>query len=508
MKTPSGSRATASRPPLAASAPSPGPRSSSMTSTPTIAGPARKPDLRQPGLARLPPPLVAGPAALGGRLGGPHDVGLLPRQAVVRRRRAGAGRARRAIALYATKSGTPTDFAEYKETQVALITSPIVLGIALTAHPELYHLPTLQHAADVEAEIRQRLAVQILPKTNLIRVSMSSKSPIESAAIVNAVVDAYLKNATTTNFEETDRRIKRLKEDQATRLEDVKRKRAGVAAAERPHRRGRRRAASRTATRSRPTTTASGASSSPTSSSAGSRPKPSSTGSATRRSSAARGPGPGADRRGRPRRLLRPPARRPDPAARSTSAQAKLERVKRPARNRLDPRGCVHQNEDRIKSLMTRQRDAWWVRLRPRLERELRSRPPGTTTTGRLSEAELAARGPAESQEERLRDKLDQMKIKSQDAGGDQLNLEFARDDTTRAADVLHKVEDNLNQLQFEASSPIARIHKEFSAKPSNRPNSNNRLKIMALAPFVVLFAGDGPLRRPGAPRRPGGRSR
>ena len=126
--------------------------------------------------------------------------------------------------MYA-RSLSPTDFAEYKETQVALITSPIVLGIALTAHPELYHLPTLQHAADVEAEIRQRLAVQILPKTNLIRVSMSSKSPIESAAIVNAVVDAYLKNATTTNFEETDRRIKRLKEDQATRLEDVKRKR-------------------------------------------------------------------------------------------------------------------------------------------------------------------------------------------------------------------------------------------------------------------------------------------
>ena len=114
--------------------------------------------------------------------------------------------------MYA-RSLSPTDFADYKETQVALITSPIVLGIALTVHPELYHLPTLQHAEDVEAEIRQKLAVQILPKTNLIRVSMSSKSPIESATIVNAVVDAYLKNATTTNFAETDRRIKRLKED-------------------------------------------------------------------------------------------------------------------------------------------------------------------------------------------------------------------------------------------------------------------------------------------------------
>ena len=53
---------------------------------------------------------------------------------------------------------------------------------------------------------------------------------------------------------------------------------------------------------------------------------------------------------------------------------------------------------------------------------------------------------------------------------------------------LLNRVEDNLNQLQFEASSPIARIHKEFSARPSNRPSSNNRVKIMALAPFAVGF--------------------
>ena len=65
--------------------------------------------------------------------------------------------------MYA-RSSSSTDFAEYKETQVALITSPIVLGIALTVHPDLYHLPTLQNTEDVEAEIRQKLAVQIVPK--------------------------------------------------------------------------------------------------------------------------------------------------------------------------------------------------------------------------------------------------------------------------------------------------------------------------------------------------------
>src|SRR5262249_9508027 len=54
-----------------------------------------------------------------------------------------------------TRSLNSTDFAEYKETQVALFTSPTVLGIALTVHPELYYLPTLRDAEDVEIEIRR-----------------------------------------------------------------------------------------------------------------------------------------------------------------------------------------------------------------------------------------------------------------------------------------------------------------------------------------------------------------
>ena len=136
-------------------------------------------------------------------------------------------------------------------------------------------------------------------------------------------------------------------------------------------------------------------------------------------------------------------------------------------------------------NLYKRKRDELWVRLRPRLEQELQSGPVDENAERALREAESQLTT-LQSEELALNEKLERMRIENQSTGGDQLNLEFARDDLNRAMTLLNTVEDNLNQLQFEASSPIARIHKEFSAKPSNRPNSNNRVKIMALAPFVV----------------------
>ena len=112
-----------------------------------------------------------------------------------------------------TKGGNAEagDLGEDKEAQVASVTSPIVLGMALAAHPETYNLPRLRRVDDPEAGIRLVLQVAIIPKANLLQVAMSSESPTESAAIVNAVVDAYLKNASASNNEEKEKRIKQLK---------------------------------------------------------------------------------------------------------------------------------------------------------------------------------------------------------------------------------------------------------------------------------------------------------
>jgi capsular exopolysaccharide synthesis family protein len=383
--------------------------------------------------------------------------------------------------MYARSLSSP-DFAEYKETQVALVTSPIVLGIALTVHPELYQLPSLRDAEDIEGEIRHQLAVQIVPRTNLIRVAMSSRSPVDSATIVNAVVDAYLRNATATNFAETDRRIKRLKEDQAARLGDVKWKRDEI------HR-----------LRAKLGTADAG----------GLKDRNAVTLDQYRRYT----------------------EQLTDVEIRRIAAQARLERLRNETiiRGRMQTqahrdeiiRGAfyasrevaeVQQRLERSQALLreaTRrsrlasdpararyqqdvdlykhQRDELWVRLRPRLERELQSDPMDGNAERALREAESQLTM-LQSEELALNEKLERMRIENQSTGGDQLNLEFARDDLNRAMTLLNTVEDNLNQLQFEASSPIARIHKEFSARPSNRPSSNNRVKIMALAPFAVGF--------------------
>jgi capsular exopolysaccharide synthesis family protein len=383
--------------------------------------------------------------------------------------------------MYA-RSLSSTDFAEYKETQLALLTSPIVLGIALTVHPELHHLPTFRNAEDIEAEIRQQLTVQFVPRTNLIRVSMSSRSPVESAAIVNAVVDAYLKNATTTNFEETDRRIKRLKEDQTMRLADVRQKRDEI-------RRLREKLG--------------------TADAGGLRDRNAVTLDQYRRfteqltdieirriAAQAR-----LDRRRNERTLpgwMQAPAhldemvRNAFYASREVAdVQERLERSQellreaiRRSRLSSDPARMRHQEDV---ALYKRRRDELWVRLKPRLEREIRSAFVDENAERALSEAESQLTI-LQSEELALSEKLEQMRIANRSTGGDQLNLEFARDDLNRAMTLLNTVEDNLNQLEFEASSPIARIHKEFSARPSNRPNSNNRGKIIALVPFVVGF--------------------
>jgi capsular exopolysaccharide synthesis family protein len=381
-----------------------------------------------------------------------------------------------------TRSLSSADFAEYKETQVALITSPVVLGIALTVHPELYDFPTLRDTDDVEDEIRRQLVVQIVPRTNLIRVSISSGSPVESAAIVNAVVDAYLKNATTTSFEETDRRIKRLKEDQATRLADVKRKRDEI------HQlRAKLGTADASGLKDRNAVTLDQYR----------RYTEQLTDVEIRRIVAqAR-----LDRVRNEKIIagqMQAPARIDEMvhdafyASREVAeVQQRLERSQellreaaRRSRVPSDPARLRHQ--ENINSYK-RKRDELWARLRPKLEQSFQSGPVDENAERVLREAESQLTI-LQSEELALNEKLERMRIENQSTGGDQLNLEFARDDLNRAMALLNTVEDNLNQLQFEASSPIARTHREFSAKPSNRPSSNNRVRLMALVPFAVGF--------------------
>lgn len=383
--------------------------------------------------------------------------------------------------LYTSKAATPLEFAEFKETQVASVTSPVVLSLALTEHPELFQLPKLQRAEDAEAEIRRSLKVMILPKTNLIDLAMSSQSPTEAAVIVNAVLDAYLKNASNTSNEDAERRIEQLKTDRDTRIRELEAKRAEwrrlsdrIGAADNAGVKDRNLITSddyrvwsdrlsqveieRYATQAKIEQIR------------GERLLPGSDPDRSQLELAVR------DAFHADPRIVQLQRER-------SQIQAKIDRVRRLSRNSRDPALVALESQRRA---LNGELAAWWTRLRPRLERDVMTGRSGAEGDQELGQTELLLTS-LKSQESVIREKLDQMKIKSRDAGGEGLQLEFVRHDTDRAAALLHRVEDNLNQLEHEARSPIARVRKEFPARPSTRPNVNHRTKIMALAPVAML---------------------
>jgi hypothetical protein len=87
--------------------------------------------------------------------------------------------------------GAVDELEPYLQTQVQLITSPRVLGIA-AANPKVAALGRIAGAADGAEELRKAVQVSIRPATYLIEMAMTSPDPAEAATIVNAIVDAFL----------------------------------------------------------------------------------------------------------------------------------------------------------------------------------------------------------------------------------------------------------------------------------------------------------------------------
>jgi polysaccharide biosynthesis transport protein len=79
----------------------------------------------------------------------------------------------------------------YLETQVSLITSDRVLGVAI-ANPEVVNLATIKESDDARADLRKGMEVEIVKNAFLIRVALELTDGNEAATIVNAVVNSYL----------------------------------------------------------------------------------------------------------------------------------------------------------------------------------------------------------------------------------------------------------------------------------------------------------------------------
>ena len=87
----------------------------------------------------------------------------------------------------------------YLQTQVSLIKSTAVLDAAL-ANPAISNLPMVAQSKDPKAELKREMIVAIVgDNTYLIQVALGSRDPAEAAAIVNAVVDAYIEQHAATS---------------------------------------------------------------------------------------------------------------------------------------------------------------------------------------------------------------------------------------------------------------------------------------------------------------------
>lgn len=370
------------------------------------------------------------------------------------------------------------DFEVFKETQARRVANPNVIATALAAHPGLLGLPGLARSPDAEAEIRESLAVTVLPRTNLIRVSMASESAGEAASIVNAVIEAYLKVAADSGEEESERRRRGLREVKEGRAAAVLQKRAAIASM--VERTG---AVDGGRARDRNSVTIE------------------QYGVLTRQHLQADLELVEAQARldqleGEP---AGPPAGNPaDPdaemvagfyatpqvaevRARLDKAREGLVMAERVARNPGDP--SLTASRKNVEETQ-KQLDALWARMRPALARAGQERA-AREADRRAAEARVAA---LKARLAQLEDRLARLNAQSKAAGADELTLEFARQDLVRAEAVLDTVSRGLDQAEIGAKDPSTRLRQEFRAKASNSSYVNHRIEVMAAVPLGMFL--------------------
>jgi succinoglycan biosynthesis transport protein ExoP len=378
------------------------------------------------------------------------------------------------------------NFGEFKETQVNIISQPTVLEAALSAHPELLTFQRLAQTDDPIAEIRSTLNVGVVKGTNLIEVATSTESPLESAAIVNAVVDAYVKQALDTNSEETDQKVRQLEEARLAKEGEVTQKRNAIKELQKAHG-----DIDVTSAKDRNSVTIEEYR---TLSNELLRVQIEIVKAEAQLAQLQAEQPAAAVAEGREvtesdlTRLFYSDKRVVEVRARFDAAEDKYKAFKAKHRNLADPAAQRPINDMKEAKADL---DALWKELKPQLESWARR---GATQIGgggvvvdnplKGAEATLAA---LKAQELSLTDKLNTLNIRKRQEGATTVSLEFDRMDLSRAEAYLDTISRNLADLKFQMKSPILRIRKEFPAKPSPR-GTNNRLKVMAVAPVGVLF--------------------
>jgi succinoglycan biosynthesis transport protein ExoP len=385
--------------------------------------------------------------------------------------------------IFAPNSSAPMNIEQYLENQVQRVTSASVLGSALTEHPELNTLPFLAGSLDAEATIRDALRVGVPLKTSIIQVEMSSSIPSEAASVVNAVVGSYLKLAQTSYDASTQRQIDQFLKARDEQKEEVDRQRKVVEDMQK-----RIGAASVEAVKDRSTASLE-------------RYKQWSDQltaveiqtiaakarldqlRAERSLPATRSPDEEEDMKNAVIDAFYADPRVVALQTEKERAETRLNEIERTtARSPGDPSrlrlaNLVKEKKDKI--------DDYWRSQEPLLRKRLRSAPADNSLEVQIKQAEAELTGYT-SQEATLRKRLDEVKVENKAAESEALKLAFASRDLQRAEDVYETILKNLNQLKFEARSPVTRISLDDEAKASNVPKTDRRKQAMIAAPLVV----------------------
>ncbi|MGB4728103.1 MAG: hypothetical protein WBH86_11930, partial [Thermogutta sp.] len=113
--------------------------------------------------------------------------------------------------LFPTADRGGPSFDIYKATQLEYLRSRFVL-IAALRQPEVSRLPSIQEQLDPVQWVAQNLSVRFPGNSEFMNVSFSSTRPEETAVLVNAIVDAYMREVVDT--EQHERRVRLSELDQ------------------------------------------------------------------------------------------------------------------------------------------------------------------------------------------------------------------------------------------------------------------------------------------------------
>ncbi len=127
------------------------------------------------------------------------------------------------------RKGGESEFATFKATQARRIISPNIVAAALTRNPELGKQLAADTRTDPETAISRGIDATLQPNTHLIQVSMTAAKDDGLAEIVNGVIDAYLKVATSFNEAGVTEQSVKLRNLLRVKEDSVQQKRKAVA---------------------------------------------------------------------------------------------------------------------------------------------------------------------------------------------------------------------------------------------------------------------------------------